>query len=129
MTTKNADDFRYEVQCLDLTTGSTDYETVGYTDDPQRLLGMIERHPEWHSPRVIDRRPLEPPPGWQVVEASVEVDSLLTLRYGNDFLNDMLQRQGIARLTNALAEKIRWREVENARPHSRLFTTAVLVRF
>ena len=46
---------RYEVRYLD---HEDNEQVAGWHDDPTggNLIKMIELHPSWHSPRVIDRR-------------------------------------------------------------------------
>lgn len=45
---------RYEVRFKD---SNGEEHTLGWTDDPAGggFVEMIERHPAWHSPTVIDR--------------------------------------------------------------------------
>jgi hypothetical protein len=45
--------YRYEVRALD---GAGAPFTVGWTDDSKggALVTMVEKHPSWHSPRVVD---------------------------------------------------------------------------
>lgn len=46
---------RYEVQAI--FPPNTEHEVMGWTDraDGGELVGSVEMHPSWHSPRVIDR--------------------------------------------------------------------------
>jgi hypothetical protein len=54
----NSRGYRYEVRCLD---GKGESMVVGWTDlaDGGALVKMVERHPSWSAPRVIDLRPEE----------------------------------------------------------------------
>jgi len=43
---------RYEVRYKD---GGGNEKVAGWTNTPETLTGMIDLHPVFHSPRVIDR--------------------------------------------------------------------------
>ena len=60
--------FRYTVVCLDASGRAV---VVGDTDDAAGglLVDVVERHPSWHSPRVVERKSgqavlVEPPGFW-----------------------------------------------------------------
>ena len=52
---------RYEVRCIGITGCDDDGEApVGWTDNIEvanRMVSGVNKHPSWHSPRIVDRKP------------------------------------------------------------------------
>lgn len=121
---------RFEVQCLGL-VGETHHATVGWADDPSDLLRTIEAHPEWHTPRVIDRRPLEPPLGARQITASFVVDAMMFARYSAN-PEEMLRnrkRNAILAMLEKLSENMLWTVDYDAKTNTETYRTEFTVSF
>lgn len=47
---------RYEVRMIDAKGADVPFGWTEYRPDAERMCRMVEKHPSWSSPRIIDRK-------------------------------------------------------------------------